>query len=376
MIRGKFLRLLMASLGLCVAAAALSPVSARGVGSATKNKKRSGASAARTRRDPQRPLRNPFREAYTTRTPSVARADLLACQELPRSVNPNPRNLDPAAFAKMLTGTWVRQLTWNGVVVENNSALFFDFTGNNAVAMMYDQSNLGGGPMWNRVNEIRNNPDQLTRTPRLTFVDCEYEIVDTYYKVSDELLFDGLPVRGATTARAGGGSLREAWKQLVDNRFFRFEQKERNLAKEPGAEMLTPSVGGAFWQVSMQPTNVGRYRGVTLKLNGDYRGAHVGEVGTGSDARFAGQEDVKFAGNETAQFFMSGEKFVASTRTLLPKSMLARTGSRAGNLATSVGGWSTDCADFFALPDPIIWERVVLEPGQTTAIGSVSKGKR
>jgi hypothetical protein len=305
---------------------------------------------------PQPPLeRNPFREAYTTREPSIARADLLACRELATAKNAAPRDLDLKQFAQALTGTWVRQLTWNGVVVDNNSALFFDFRGNEPQAMMYDQSNMGGGPMFKKVQEIRNNPTLLAKSPRLTFVDCDFLIVDTYYKVSNDFLFDGLPTKVTAAEKAVNGKpLAMAWTQLISNKFFRVEKQESQMAVEPGAEMLTPSVGGAFWKAKLEPAQVGGFKGANLKLDGEYQGAHVNEEGIGKSARFAGAADINFKGGENAQFFMVGNKFVSSARSLGTRSLAA------GELAS---GWTTDCAEFFNLPQAVVWERVVLDPG-------------
>lgn len=299
--------------------------------------------------------RNPFRQAYTTKTPSIARADLLACQELSKAKIAKPGNVDVKKFSEMLTGTWVRQLTWNGVVVENNSALFFDFRSGTPTAMMYDQSNLGEGPMTAKLEEIRDNPAMLEKTPRLTFVDCNYYIVDTYYKVSNDFLLDGLPVQPLSAAAKAPDArpLKAAWDQMVSKRFFRFEKAESKMAGEPGAEMLTPSVGGAFWQVSLKPVKMGRFTGAAIQLDGDYRGAHVGETGIGDNARFTGAQDVQFKGVERAQFFMDGDFYVSSVS---PTGQTALGGAQ-------LAGWATDCADFFALPEEIIWERVVLDPG-------------
>lgn len=166
--------------------------------------------------------RNPFQEGLVTSTPSIARADLQACKELTRARPRNQRNLDPRQLMTALRGTWARELTWYGVKVETESALFFDVRGDTLVGMMYDQSNLGAGPMTARIEQLKRSPDTLNTVPTITFVDCDYSIVDKYYKVSTGFQFDGLAdaLRALAPAARGAAELKGVWDQMVASRFF------------------------------------------------------------------------------------------------------------------------------------------------------------
>jgi hypothetical protein len=230
----------------------------------------------------------------------------------------------------MLQGTWVRELTWYGVSVENESALYFSFKGNTFSAMMYDQSNLGKGPMRRRLEEIKSSPERLAKTPTLTFVDCDYWIVDKYYKISDEIVMEGVDVK---VQESSPQQLKSAFDQMVAKGFFSRRlggaatDSLKTNARSPIDEVLTPSVGGAYWTGALQTARTpqsGRYMGAALRMNGDYRGSHVGTAGEGAD--------VRFTGTETAQFFMEGNTFVASA---LPT---AKTSTRQGRRSRRENG--------------------------------------
>lgn len=306
----------------------------------------------------QRPVLNPLQQAFTTPTPSIARADLLACQELSRATARNPGNLRVEDLADMLSGTWVRHLTWNGVPIETDSALYFDLQGERPTALMYDRSNMGGGPMADRLEQLKRSPAQLAVTPTLTFVDCDFLIRDEYYKVSDEFLFDGLPVEVSETSEA---PLPAVWKQLVAQDYFDKANAavdtgpvtEDSLVENPGLELTLPAVVGAHWQVNLTPIKMSGYNGVQINLDGEYRGTHVGfEIGEAAH------------GVETAKFFMEGERFVSS---VLPGGRIPGPTFASNELAAESteisGGWETECDDVLELSEEINWERVVVSPG-------------
>ncbi len=249
--------------------------------------------------------------------PPITTADLGICGSIGRVKATQPRAVDNKALRAWLSGTWVRQLTWHGVLVENNSALFFDLNNGGTTAMMYDQSNIGRGPMTIALDAILADPAALAATPVLTFVDCQFNIVDKYYKVSNEFLFDGLPVSGGKVG--GAGSLQRTWDELSGAGFFKLTTNQLSKRVPPG-DAYIPSVGGAFWKVSLT--------GSQLTMNGQYRGAHVGPQGN---------QDVVFTGVERANFVNDGGTYVTDS-------------------------WDTDCAEFFNLAQPVIWERVVLSP--------------
>lgn len=311
------------------------------------------------------PQNNPFRTARST-APSVARADTLACGKLASARAVAPANLDLAEFARAITGTWVRELTWYGQLVVNESALYYsvDAQTGTLTGMMYDQSNLGTGPMYAKLEEIRKSPDRARTTRTMTFLDCDFGIVDKYYKISDGLEF-AFGARMANFTAAANQPLKDVFDRMTAQGFFKLDRTEllrrptvRIAGEKVVNEVLTPSVGGAFWTGSVRASRArgagltANVQGVTLQMKGTYRGAHVGDADAGAD--------VQFEGNESAIFFKEGDAFVAAS----PARRAIRVGPRgAGLAAIDVGGWSTDCGSFFGFDDVIIWERVVIGVG-------------
>lgn len=295
-----------------------------------------------------------------TRPGGVMRADLSICGSLGPVQASQPATVDPAQFAHRLHGTWARDLEWKGVKVETESALYFDASGGQLAGMMYDQSNVGTGPITRQLESLRAS-GQLSSLPVMTFVDCDYDIVDRYYKISSDFVW-GLDFQPADPT-----SLRSTWDELVASGFFNrtFTPASTGTVASVVADdtstgggspnVLDPSVGGAYWQGSLAGDGQG---GALLRLNGDYRGSHVGD-GT------AGSGSVQFLGTEVGRFFGDGASYVAATSGPQPEGMDAR----SGLAALEMGGWSTDCADFFDLSSAIVWERVVLAPGSGGGAG-------
>ncbi len=312
---------------------------------------------------PEAAASNVFRTAVADPTPSIARADLLACSQLQKARSLDGRNMTPQDLAGALQGTWVRELTWYGIAVDNESALYFQFNGADFTAMMYDQSNLAMGPMRQRLQAIRTNPELMAKTATLTFVDCDYFIVDKYYKISDQHVIEpasfrssglqvetlNLPKDLRDVSGQPGTALRNVWNALQRGGFFDQDLRSRAQVRlqaggQPLNEVNTPSVGGALWKGSLKSANIANLQGVSLQMDGEYAGAHVG----------AAQGRVRFTGSEVAQFTKEGDSFVSTVRP---------TGAAEAIAGQINAGWLTDCAKFFGLPDPIIWERVVLKPG-------------
>lgn len=295
----------------------------------------------------QEPIANVFQKGVNDPVPSIARADLLACAQLEQAQITDGQPLKPEAMAEMLNGTWARELTWYGIPVENESAYSFKFDGLKFEAMMYDQSNLGRGEMASAVTAIRSNASRRSATATMTFVDCDYAIIDKYYKISNEPTVAGDLRLSRSISDVG---LRGVWDELVDQGFFKREfQPQAILRGNKGRvlnEVTTPSVGGAFWTGTLKPVRIQGVDGTEIQMDGVYVGSHVGAAGEG--------QRVDFKGTERAQFITEAGAMVASARQI---------GSRdiaAGEIAQ---GWLTDCADWFGLPSAINWERVVIEPG-------------
>jgi hypothetical protein len=306
-----------------------------------------------------------FSSAVADPTPSIARADLLACSQLQKAKSLDGRNMAPQDLAGALQGTWVRELTWYGIAVDNESALYFQFSGTDFTAMMYDQSNMALGPMRQRLQTIRTSPELMAKTATLTFIDCDYYIVDKYYKISDQNVIDpasfrssgfqiealNLPKDVRDVAGEPGSGLRNVWNTLQRGGFFDQDFKSRAKVAllaggQPLNEVTSPSVGGAIWQGSLKSANIANLQGVSLSMSGEYAGAHVG---TGQGQR------IRFTGSEVAQFTKEGDSFVSTVRP---------TGATEAIAGQINAGWLTDCGKFFGLPEPIIWERVVLKLGQ------------
>ncbi len=270
-----------------------------------------------------RATRAKARRPAPARVASPTTADLSVCPTAApvKAKTSASLAIDMNAFRNYLSGTWVRELTWNGVAVQNNSALYWDLVNNGTVAMMFDQSNLGKGPMTTMLEAIKADPVKLAATPVLTFVDCQFNIVDKYYKVSSQFLFEGLPT--SVPKVSGPGNLTRVFNDLKAAGFFKLDGTLAPAAAT-GGEMYEPSVGGALWQVGLRGTTAG----ADLSMSGQYVGAHVGP---------AGSSDVMFTGVENASFTNENGSYVSSY-------------------------WSTDCAEFFDLPQAVIWERVVMNP--------------
>lgn len=328
---------------------------------------------------------NLFQRGLMSPAPSIARADLAACNQLSTARPLEGADLSSGDLARQFEGTWVRELTWNGVLVDTESVLYFSFENrnfddpaysSNFTGLMYDQSNTGKRGPWNqRAQDIRSNVRELTRTTTLTFVDCVHNIVDKYYKVSNESVVRGLDDfvdanldvmrSGVARDRTGepGSGLGQLWDQLTRSRLFEpshIQGIQRSLGFDPQrlplqrggtlTEVTTPSVGGALFKGSVRNAALTGYEGIsqgaTMEMRGDYRGAHVGAAGEG--------QRVQFEGKEAAQFMREGNSLVATQRPLGADGILN------GEIAQ---GWVTDCASFFGLNDAVIWQRVVLAKG-------------
>ena len=266
--------------------------------------------------------------------PSIARADLLACEQRQVAKARSPDHINIREFGDLLTGTWVRQVTWHGVPIPTESAIYFDLRRKNAPArgeirgtgFMFDQSNLGKGPLTRKVEALKDSGEDFYDVPTLTFIDCDYDVRDQYIKISDDFVFEGLEVVTPEEAKP----LLSVWKQLVGRGFFDIDSNylPASLHGKPGAELYAPSrVGVHFSKADLKTHQIGQFYGAQLHLVGQYRGSHAG-FKIGDSAK----------GEETAHFVKEGNTFVSQD-------------------------WETDCEEFLALPVPVIWERTVLDPG-------------
>ena len=262
------------------------------------------------------------------RPASIARADLLACEQLDSARSLDPQDVDVEELADLLTGTWVRQVTWHGVPIPTESAIYFNLRDGKlqsgvlrGKAFMFDQSNLGKGSLTRKVEHIRDS-SKFFETPTITFVDCDYDVLDQYFKISDDFDFGDLQVRP--------GRLHQVWNQLVSTGFFDYKTiVPAHLTQRAGGELFAPSrVGVMFAEASLAQKTYGGHKGARLHLVGEYRGSHAGfNLGEGAD------------GEETADFVKEGNVYVSRN-------------------------WETDCDEFLELPVPVNWERTVINPGR------------
>ena len=179
----------------------------------------------------------------------------------------------PQDLAGALQGTWVRELTWYGIAVDNESALYFQFSGTDFTAMMYDQSNMALGPMRQRLQTIRTSPELMAKTATMTFIDCDYYIVDKYYKISDQNVIEpasfrssgfqiealNLPKDVHDVAGDPGSGLRNVWNALQRGGFFDQDFRSRaHVALLAGGQLLnevtSPPRSAALWKGSLKFT--------------------------------------------------------------------------------------------------------------------------
>ncbi len=266
---------------------------------------------------------------------SVARGDLLACRNQ-EAVVTAPSHASAAELATALNGVWINRngRTVHGRKIETDTAWYFDMTGTTGTAVLIDRNNMGLG----NLTEPFADPSTWTaRKPQaIRQVNCTYEFVDEYIKVSDDVLVD---VLAATTGvkPAAGLTLTDIWSQLKINGYWdnlhiptafigdathelsaslgdgqrfgftpegaRVTEPEVMAGLYPGAEYELPMKVGAFFDVSIteRENGPGGYASVHLRFDAEYAGTGINMVPGESVHSY-----------EQGEFVMEGGAFVSA----------------------------------------------------------------
>ena len=279
---------------------------------------------------------------------SVARADLLACRNRDAAIT-NGRDASAKELAKALHGIWINRngRTVHGRPVETDTAWYIDMQGTKGTAILLDRNNLGLDTLTAPFVEAGAKSSLTERTrERLAVrpgrplsmkqVNCTYEFVDEYVKVSDEILWEALaattPVRMTKST-----SMRGAWQQLIDGGYFQYldmptsyqgskalsistalgdgkrygftpegvKVTEAMVAKglAPGAEYEMPMQVGAYFAITLteRENGPGGFRSVFLRMEAEYMGTGINLV-----------PGEPILGVEQGEFVMEGDAFVSA----------------------------------------------------------------
>ena len=275
---------------------------------------------------------------------SVARADLLACRNR-NATSSQPRDMTVEEMSKALHGTWVNRKarTVHGLLVDSDTVFYIDMKGDKGNAILIDRNNLGR-PVLTNVFEPggRFAEKNLKRPLFMAQVNCSYEFVDHYVKVSDEVLLDALTATTSASLPADvvkptGNTLQEIWKGLVQARYFEFldmptqstfgptQRVMRQLGDKsriailpegatvteggieqghsPGTEYHLPMLTGGFFDISLKPVKHklgaagNEYQGVHMRWDAEYRGVGIGLT---PGAAVPGVEEGEFFGEADA----------------------------------------------------------------------------
>ncbi len=280
-----------------------------------------GLAQEKTGEQPFRPKYD--REIFKKSGTSIARGDLLACRNEDATITQGG-NVDIDDFARTLHGVWVNQngRSLHGVTVETDNAFYVDMRGKTGVAIMIDRNNLGDFSLTNPYLAPGSKLRKAGRPLTMTFVNCTFQFLDRYVKVSDEIPYEVLA--SSTGIRMTKGmTLESAWKDLVGSGYFesfematksreagaprrkvtkaslgdgqrmavlpdgtRVDEKGIQDGLVPGAEYSLPMMVGGFFKITLTPKTEGRqYQSVHMRFDAEYRATGValkpGEILTG-----------------------------------------------------------------------------------------------
>jgi hypothetical protein len=243
------------------------------------------------------------REQFKKSASSIARADLLACRNLDAQITQGS-DADIAEFARMLNGTYLARRTVHGAAVEMDTAWLIDIRGERGSSILIDRNNLGTQHFETAFREA-----QLAKPAKSTsigMVNCSFQFLDNYYKVSDQVHIPALGKATGVELREGM-SLAEAWKRIVDSGYFnrlrdgraarlgdgtrdavlpdgrRVTERQIEEGLAPGAEYFLPMLVGGYFEITLRysqpPANKfadGRaFRGIHMKFDAEYRAAGI-----------------------------------------------------------------------------------------------------
>lgn len=281
---------------------------------------------------------------------SVARGDLLSCRNTEAQVE-NPSHASANALAKAIHGVWINRngRTVHGRVVETDTVWYIQMNGLRGEAILLDRNNMGldtltapfvAGGEYDLTQRTRERLKIRPRRPlSWKYVNCTYEMVDEYVKVSDEVVLEALAATTPVDLPEGGEGmpLRQAWEQLKaagwfdvldipttyeggkalkvdtqlgDTKRWGFTPEGVKVTEQmvidglaPGAEYELPMQVGAYFDIEISEIEdgPGGYRSVWLHMDAEYSGTGVNLV-----------PSEPHTGIEEGEFVMEGNAFVSA----------------------------------------------------------------
>lgn len=324
---------------------------------------------------------------------SVARPDFSACRNQEAGLT-RPSDLSIEEFSRTLHGVWINRnrRTVHGLPVETDAVFYIDMKGDKGSAILLDRNNLADFPLTTPLTSgagIKKNARPLS----MTFVNCTFQFLDQYVKVSDEL-----PLRALATGTkisltrvrtaANESSLPALWGELVRSGYFNsfdmvtakgaaIQRKKVSPAQgdgvrvavlpdgtvtneqriadgyEPGGEYNLPMLTGALFQITLTSVEGKTLQGsqskaVRMRWDGEYRGV-------GIDLKVG--EAVK--GVEQGSFFKEGNAIVSATSLSGTEAwMTSECGDKNGLSSVEVA--SNPALANSALKPTLIFDRVVI----------------
>ena len=328
------------------------------------------------------------RDQFERAATSVARPDFLACRNTDAKIT-RPSDLSIEEFSRMLHGVWVNQnrRTVHGLPVETDAAFYIDMRGGTGTAILIDRNNLGDAPLTRPFLTSTSRYKKNARPLSMTFVNCTYQFLDQYIKVSDDVPREALASSTRLTLRRarGGGSLREVWDQLVGSGYFNSfdmvtakgvrtsrrkvssvqgdglrvailpdgtttDEKRLSSGMEPGGEYSLPMLTGALFQITLtQVKGAGQtHQGVQMRWDAEYRGLGI-DIPVGKSVQ----------GIEQGEFLKEGNAVVSAVSVSGARVWTtSECGDKNGlNLADSV---SNPALSTNNLKPTLIFDRVVI----------------
>jgi hypothetical protein len=260
------------------------------------------------------------RDRFEKSAKSVARPDLLVCRNQDAKIT-RGSDLSVEEFSRMLNGVWVNQnrRTVHGLPVETDTAFYIEMHGATGTAILIDRNNLNDysltSPYLSQGSRLRKTARPLT----MTFVNCTFQFLDQYIKVSDEVQPRELAVSTNLALRTNvlrnlraQSSLEPLWRQLVSSGYFNSfnmvtnrglrtthrklspvqgdgtrvailpdgtmtDEKRIEQGLEPGSEYNLPMMVGALFKITLTPVKKpGRaFQSVRMRWDAEYRGVGV-----------------------------------------------------------------------------------------------------
>jgi hypothetical protein len=343
----------------------------------------------------ERPEPKYDRPRFEKASTSLVRPDFLACRNTDAALT-RPGDLSVEEFARALHGVWINhnRRTVHGLPVETDAVFYIDMRGGKGSGILIDRNNLGDFPLTTpfltRSRAIKKNARPLS----MTYVNCTFQFLDQYIKVSDELPLQALAAGTRISLRRAGrqaeGSLPDIWQQLVSSGYFnsfnmvtdkgaRVSRRkvatsqgdgvrvavlpdgtmtsEKRIAEgmEPGGEYNLPMLTGALFQISLTSVDGKTLQGsqnkaVRMRWDGEYRGVGI-DIKVGEPVM----------GIEQGDFFKEGNAIVSAVSISGPGAWMtsdcgAKNGLNPAEAVSNPGLVGTDPN----LKPTLIFDRVVI----------------